>query len=269
MYLRKIFKHGNVIEDCKYKNGRYGVKTKNSPPTGSTPAEQKAWQKKNDERKVWRLIDDNFYPGDLWTTLTYPANSRPPSETVRKNIQTFLKRLRRLYKKEGIPLKYIYSVGRGKRGAVHMHMIIPKFDLDKIRDLWADIVNHGAYVRTNFQPLDKSRDYGKLAAYVIKNSEEDFQSGDPVFRKRYCTSTNLKQQKPKAQVIKAKEWKKEPPERPGYYIDKERSYAGLNVFGYPVQYTVYVKLDGEKPPETKLPNKAVGNWHTLQKRLFG
>ncbi len=268
MYLRKIFKHGNVIEDVKYKNGRYGTNTKNGPPTGITPPEQKAWQKKNDERKVWRLIDDNFGPGDLWSTLTYPARTRPTSENVRADMRLFLKRLRRLYKKEGRELKYIYSVGRGKRGAVHIHIIINKFDLEKVRDLWAEVVNKGEYVRTDFQPLDKSGDYGKLASYVIKNSEEDFSSDDPVFKKRYCTSKNLKQQKPKARVIRAKEWKKEPPQRPGYYIDKERSYEGINAFGYPVQYTVYVKLDGGKPPDEKSHTGPPGIFDGLQKTIL-
>ena len=59
-YLRKIIRHGNVIEDCKYTNGRFGLGKKNSQPTGETPPEQIRWQSKNDIRKVWRLLDNNF-----------------------------------------------------------------------------------------------------------------------------------------------------------------------------------------------------------------
>ena len=253
MYLEKEIRHGNVIEKIKYTNGRFGNKKKNGPPIGTTPPEQKEWQRRQDERKIWRLMNENFGPGDLWTTLTYPAKCRPPSEAVQKNIRNFLDRLRRLYKKQGKELKYIYSVGRGKRGAVHIHMVLPKMDVEKISTIWAELVNNGEYVRTDFQPLDKTHDYKKLADYIVKNSAEDFESEDPIYKKRYCCSRNLKKPVEKTRVVKARAWKKDPPEKPGYYIDKNRSYEGLTAYGFPIQYTVYVKLDGRRPPkeETK------------------
>ena len=237
-YIRKTIKHGNIIEVCKYTNGRYCRKGQNAPAVRETPKEQVAWQENNDIRKVWRLLDNNFGSGDLWVTLTYPARARPSADEVRGNMQEFMKRLRRLYKKAGQLCKYVYSVGRGKRGAAHIHMVLSKFDIEQIRDLWARIVNGGAWVRTDFQPLHKHKDYHKLASYIIKNSAEDWASPDPVFKKRYCSSRNL-----------TPEWKKEPPEKPGYYIDKERSYQGFTSYGYPIQYTVYVKLEGRRPDE--------------------
>lgn len=241
-YLRKVFKHGNIIEDCKYTNGRYGLKKKNRKPLGKTPPEQLRWQSKNNVRKCWRLLDNNFNPGDLWVMLSYPYKSKPSTETVRNNMSKFLVKARKMYKKAGKVFKYIFSAGRGKRGAVHFHMVLPKFDIAAIRDLWSKIVNHGDWVKTEFQPLDKKKDYYKLANYIIKNSEETFYSDDPVYKKRYCSSRNLRQKRVKAKVIPKKEWKKKPPERRGYYIDKERSYIGYNAYGYPMQYTVYVKL---------------------------
>ena len=256
-YLRKIIRHGNVIEDCKYTNGRFGLGKKNSQPTGETPPEQIRWQSKNDIRKVWRLLDNNFSPGDLWVMLSYPGKQKPTTEQVRENMAEFTKKLRRLYRKAGKAFKYIYSAGRGKRGAVHFHLVLPKFDIAIIRDLWAEIVNQGEWVKTDFQPLDRKKDYYKIASYIIKNSEETFGSDDPVYKKRYCASRNLVNKKTKAKVVKAKEWKKEPPERPGYYIDKNRSYSGYSQYGYPVQYTVYIKLDGKgRPDEPKKSREA-------------
>ena len=52
--------------------------------------------------------------------------------------------------------------------------------------------------------------------------------------------------KVKGHTIYAKTWRKDPPERKGYYIDKTLSYSGVNQYGYPVQYTVYVKLEEGK-----------------------
>lgn len=244
-YLRKTFKHGkdgNIIEVCKYKNGRYGRQIKNNKPIKETPPEQLRWQSKNNVRKCWRLLDDNFCPGDLWIMLSYPYKVRSLTKTVRQNMSLFLRKARKMYKKAGKVFKYIFSAGRGKRGAVHFHMVLPKFNISDIRDLWAEIINNGDWVKTEFEPLDKKHDYYKLANYIIKNSEETFNSDDPVYHKRYCASKNLIKQNVRAKVIKAKDWKKQPAERPGYYIDKERSYIGYNVYGYPVQYTVYVKL---------------------------
>lgn len=241
-YIKKTITHGNVIEVAKYTNGRYKRKKGNGPPAGETPPEQKAWQEKNDIRKVWRLLDENFGPGDLWTCLTYPARTKPSAETVREHMRKFIAKIRKAYKKAGKEFKYIYSAGLGKRGAAHIHLVLSKFDPEVIRDTWAGIVNGGDYVRCDFQPMHKNRDYYKLASYLIKNSKEDWEGPDPIFRKRYCSSKNLRKAKESTRIVSAKEWKKDPPQKRGYYIDKERSYIGLNAYGYPIQYTVYVKL---------------------------
>ena len=91
--------------------------------------------------------------------------------------------------------------------------------------------------------LDKSQNWHKVASYIIKNGEETFLSDDPIIKKRFSSSRNLRQRKTKARLVHARHWKKEPPERKGYYIDKNLSYSGVNRFGYPVQYTVYVKIE--------------------------
>lgn len=241
-YLRRFFRHGDIIEDCKYTNGKHGKKGKNSEPIGVTPPEQVRWQSKNDIRKLWRLIDDNFNPGDLWVMLSYPYKCKPSTEQVRGNMSNFLKKMKKIYVKTGTIFKYVYSAGRGKRGAVHFHLILPKFDIDIVRNLWCDIINGGQWVKTNFDTLTKRKDYERLASYIVKNSEETFSSDDPIYKKRYCNSTNLKRKKVKAKVVKAKEWKKEPIEREGYYIDKDRSFSWVNQYGYEYQYTVYVRL---------------------------
>ena len=104
-YLEKVINRGNVMEVQKYMNGRFGKKEhrKKADAQRTTPEEQLRWQGKEAVRKVWRLLRDNsnFRPGDLWTTLTYPAKSTPDSDTVRRNIKELLKRLRREYKKLG------------------------------------------------------------------------------------------------------------------------------------------------------------------------
>ena len=150
--------------------------------------------------------------------------------------------MRREYKKAGKECKYIFSVGRGKRGAIHLHMVLTKIDTEAIATHWQNIVNDGEWVHVHTEHLDKSQNWHKIAAYIIKNGEETFLSDDPIIKKRFSASRNLRNTKPRARVIHAKTWKKDPPERKGYYIDKNLSYNGVNQYGYEMQYTVYVRL---------------------------
>lgn len=246
-YLEKIIDRGNVIEVQKYTNGRFGRKGENGKSVAErvTPVEQLKWQSKEAVRKVWRLLRDrtNFSPGDLWITLTYPQKTTTDSETVRRNIKEFLKRMRRQFRKIGKECKYIFSVGRGKRGAVHLHMVMSKIDTEIISTTWQNIVNGGKWVHVHTEHLDRSQNWHKVAQYIIKNGEETFLSDDPIIKKRFSSSRNLRDTKPRARVIHARRWKEQPPERKGYYIDTELSYNGVNKYGYPMQYTVYVRLD--------------------------
>ena len=254
-YLEKVIDRGNVIEAQKYINGRYGIREKREKAAAqrATPEEQLRWQSKEAVRKVWRLLRDkqNFQPGDLWVTLTYPAKSTPDSDTVKKNIKEFLKRIRKKYRQDGKECKYIFSVGRGKRGAIHLHMILTKIDTEIIATNWQNIVNGGEWVHVHASHLDKTQNWYSVAAYIIKNGEETFLSDDPIIKKRFSSSHNLREATPKARVVHAKTWRKEPPERKGYYIDKNLSYSGVNRYGYPMQYTVYVKLEGKQKNESQ------------------
>ena len=246
-YQEKVINLGNVVEVQKYINGRLGKKEQKEKAAKerATPEEQLRWQSKEATRKVWRLLRDaqNFHPGDLWVTLTYPAKTKPDSETVRKNIKEFLKRMRKEYRKAGKECKYVFSVGRGKRGAVHLHMVLAKIDTELITKHWQNIVNGGEWVHIHAEHLDRSQNWHKLAAYIIKNGEETFLSDDPIIKKRFSSSRNLHTKKIKGHTVHARAWKKDPPERKGYYIDKNLSYSGINQYGYPVQYTVYVRIE--------------------------
>lgn len=245
-YLKSEVDAGDVVEVSKYTNGRFGIKEvrEKAPSRRATPDEQLKWQSKQAVKKVWRLLRNkmNFSPGDLWVTLTYPPKTKPTSEKVKGDINEFLKRLRRAYKKAGDMCKYIYSVGRGARGAIHLHFVLKKFDTEFISMTWQNIVNGGEWVHVHVEHLDRSRNWHKIASYIIKNGEETFLSNDPIIRQRFSSSRNLVMKKARAHIVHAKAWAKEPPERKGYYIDKNLSYDGVNRYGYPIQYTVYVRI---------------------------
>lgn len=246
MYLQKRWQHGDVIEQTCYTNGRFGQKdAEYIRKGGATPLEQLKWQEKNNIRKVWRLLDDNFSHGDFWVTFTFRREYRPEdNEEAKKIIQKFLKSLRRLYRKNNRELKYIMSCGRGERGGIHFHMVMNKFPhQEQIMELWNRYANHGEYSVNRFTPLEKTRNYHKLAAYIIKNGREDFGRIDKVFGKRFSYSTNLVIKPVKAKKIHARTWSRKEKQIPGYYICKDLSHEGIDIAGYPYRYTVYIKLE--------------------------
>ncbi len=246
-YIHKIIEAGNTQEHRKYYNGRYKAKIKNSPAQKETPQNQKDYQDRKAEDDVRRLIDNNFYFEDYWVTLCYPAWSRPSVQQVKKDIDSFLNKLRRRYKKNNAVLKYVYTVGRGDRGAVHFHFVLnANISQSEISEIWWSVAGNekNPYPRVNFRILDKSGYYGKIAAYLIKNSKETFWSEERIFGKRYCTSTTLKRPEPEIHVVSANTWREEPRPPKGYYLLKDSLYSGIDKEnGYPYQKYIFVRIN--------------------------
>lgn len=120
---------------------QYGRKKKMKPTSA-------AMQKVNKINKVRRLADVvnlNFTKNDYQLKLDYSAfkceHGRNPSpEEVTRYIRNFIRRLKRLYAKLGIELKYIYVSEVGIRGHIsHHHVIINAgASFEQIKELWQD-----------------------------------------------------------------------------------------------------------------------------------
>lgn len=247
MYLRKRYKHGDVIEDVCYLNGRYGRKDTSFVRLGGvTPEAQLKWQEKNDIRKVWRLLDANFSQEDMWVTLTFKREYRPSdNDEAKKIIQLFLRKVRKLYKKNNLELKYVMGCGRGKNGGIHFHLVMNHLQMQaQVLEIWNTCANKGEYSYARFAPLSKNKNYLKIAVYIIKNGREDFGQIDRVFGKRFSYSANLVCEKVKPQKMRAKAWAKKTVVPEGYVIDTENSHEGINEYGYRYRYTVFVRRGG-------------------------
>lgn len=240
-YLRKTVFCGNVIRVAKYISGRIGTKEQRRGREKPTAEKVKRWQDKRAEQNCFDLLHCNFRPGDLWMTFTYPPKARPTAETVREDIGHFRKRLRKLFRKAGKELKYILSVGRGKRGAVHFHMVLTKIDPELVENAWQETAGTEAcpYPRVNTRHLDRSGYWPKLAGYIVKNGLETFRSEDTIFSRRFVASTNLKKPKIRVEIIRAAGWKTEPPDRKEWRVDRESLWNGSGPAGFPYQsYTL-------------------------------
>ena len=89
------------------------------------------------ERRLTRILNENFRAGDIHLVLTYAKHNRPDtSEQAKKHIQLFFRRLRRNLKRPGRELKRLGTTAYGTRGAIHHHIVISTMDVREIRAMW-------------------------------------------------------------------------------------------------------------------------------------
>lgn len=191
-------------------------------------------------RKLERKLNANFRPGDYHVVLTYKD---PPSpEEAKKNIDRFIARLRGRYQRRGLELKYIL-VTEYRRKRIHHHIVLNnvsggKSTMDMIREAWK------GFGRVRASVLYEEGEYSQLADYLIKETEQTFRDEDSPVKQRYSCSRNLVDPKPETRLRKVRTmWELDPRPRPGYYIVKDSLYNGFDLFGYPYQRYVQVKLN--------------------------
>lgn len=238
MYWRDVWKFINSNENEFKYPGKYGAKgEKRAKRKKATPEQIKKQNQMNKEKKLRRLIKANFFPLDLWCTLKYPKGVRPPLEQVKKDIRNFLDKMRSGRKKKGEQFKFIYRLEIGKRGGIHIHILINRSNVKPDTDIeikkawkpgsvyWTTIHEHGGY-----------RD---LAAYIVKEPEDDgqlsmFPEEERKKLRNYSPSRNLVKPEPERTMFSRRTVRKlieEGPEpTPGYYIVKESIECGVNPF---------------------------------------
>lgn len=237
-YTENIWTFRRSIEHEFGFSGNNGAKgEKRRKKHKPTPEQVKRQNQINKENRMRRLIKANFDVDDYWCTLKYPAGSRPGIDRVKKDFKNFTKKMQYAYKKYNQEYKYIYRMEVGKRGGVHIHIIINRIRdgpaTDKlIRDKW---VTH----KVNYQQLDINEDYDALAKYIVKEYEDDAQLSlfDIPDRKklvRYDGSRNLIRPKPVKKIFKRRTMRKILEEGPkptkGFYIDTDSIKQGVNPY---------------------------------------
>ena len=198
--------------------------------------EQANLNDKNARKKLVRLVNANFGKNDIVVHGTYRDDEMPMSEKeCRKDIQNYIRRVKRYRKKQGLAeMKYIYVIEskvNKKTGLIrfHFHMIMNKMDRDAAEELWP----HGDWVNADrLQPNERGCE--ALAKYLVKKPEGS---------KRWAGSKNLKKPrilKPKDDKISHRYLKKLCTERaddrdfwekryPGYrFIEAEAKFNDFN-----------------------------------------
>ena len=247
MYIEKTVICGTVREVEKYHTSRYNQKgirpKKKEKPTSE---QMQKVNERNAIKRLRRLMNTNFGPGDYHTVLTYTKDQRPDPEGARKNLKKFLGDLRREYRKREQVLKYII-VTEWKGKSIHHHIL-----LNNIPGTDNLIQKHWPYGRPHNTCLDDSGNYGDLAAYFVKETQKTFREADNPNRLRYSCSRNLKKPIVKVRIIRANTWREDPKPVKGYELVKDSVKSGVSeVTGYGYQYYMLLRVDKEQAQKGK------------------
>ena len=208
--------------------------------------------RRNSERELMLKIHHNFGPGDLHVVLTY-GGEEPTKEQAKKEVNNFLKRLRRYFKRKDMTLKWI-MVTEYQNKRIHHHLILSRMDTYDLDQLWTA----GKARPTH---LDGSGDYRKLAAYLIKETDKTFREPDAFTKQRYsCSRTVVSPPKKVDDRISPAQLERDPEPIDGYYIDPDSIYRGTNpVTGIP--YLEYIMI-------SLTPTPRLSVWPRGKKRKY-
>ncbi len=232
-YIKEICLAGNMLEVRKYHTLRYNVKgEKRNVRNKETCDCQKKVNYYEALRKLTRLMAANFTDDTgMLVTLTYLKDKRPGTSTdMQKDIELFLRRIRKVFKKSGLTLKYIYVKELGKRGAAHVHILMSVCDIRIIRDCW----DKGGI---DAKALWSGGDYSAIAKYFLKYSLETEETEGRLIGKRWYPSRNLKKPLIIKKIVKANTFNMRIKAIDGYVVDPNTLKSGYTEFGY--KYLTY------------------------------
>lgn len=181
LYREKMYQCGEYLDVDIYPVFEQPIRSRKAKYK-ETPDTQKKLNQRNAERKLARLLNTNFTENDDQLNLTYADSYHPETaEQAQRDVQNFLRRLKRYRQKKGLPeLKYVFVTEQGKRsGRFHHHLVISGGVLP------AEYANIWGRGYTNLRPLQFTDDgLVGIAKYLIK---------EPTLSKRWCASRNLEQ----------------------------------------------------------------------------
>lgn len=239
-YMRSTCRAGRTVLRRYYYTVRYSPKGWREKKKNPSRESQKKANQRTLERKLTMLLNANFSQSDWYLTFSYRKEERPDKQELLSQVQKVLRVFRKKAKAREIPLKYIWVAEIGKRGAVHVHMVVQGVTPEEVRDAWK-------YGFVRIMPLEASGQYQKLAEYLVKYAKKTEESIGEKVGKGYNPSRNLIRVKEKKEVMKRNTYPADIPVPKGYYLDKESIREGFHeATGYPYLSYVLVRIMGCK-----------------------
>lgn len=237
-YMKMTCRAGRTKEVAKYYTYWQQPKgRKRQPKRNKTSEQQRKINDRHLEKKLTRILNANFDKDSWYLTFSYHKELRPDGDGLKKHRKKLLGDLRKIYKAEGKPFKYVETAEVGNRGGTHIHMIVNSIDIRKIKDLWK-------YGWVGAKPLDDSGQYRKLAGYFIKYSQKTKGTDGQIQKKAYNCSKNLIRPKPTTKKMKGNKFSREIKVPEGWYLDKDSLREGFTEDGYEFLYYTLIKEGG-------------------------
>lgn len=170
----------DIFPVFRKQNGR----RKKAKPTSEV---QTRLNEHNAEQKLIRILNANFTGDDIEIHLTYAQPNLPSTpEEAERDVQNFLRRVKRLRKKEGLPeLKYVNVPAGGVDGTrFHFHITMSGgIERSRLEELWGYGYANSRKLQFNENGVEG------LARYVARQFSTH--KGEMPFRKRWTASRNL------------------------------------------------------------------------------
>lgn len=239
-YWHDIYIIRNKIEHEYKFVGHYGKKgEKKAPRKKPTPEQMELYNRINKAKKIRRTTDLNFEPRDYWVMLPDKKGKTMPE--AKQDFKELADKLRYEYKKRGYVLKWMRVIEIGKKGGLHIHLIV-----NRIADTDILISENWKHGHPYFKHLYEEGDYEQLASYMAKlPEEEDGKEPEKSREERmakltkenysYSTSRNLVRPEPAEhhrylRRTLERAIRDGPKPTPGYEVDKSSIRTGVNKF---------------------------------------
>lgn len=147
---------------------------------------QTRYNRERARRRLALLMDANFGRNDLHVTLTY-RGTPPEYEQARKDVRNYLRAVKRMREKAGLPeMKYIYVIeeegGDGEKRRIHVHLMMTGgISREALEEKWGR-----GYANCDRLQPEEGNGLMELARYFTKLEQEKH-------RRAWSASKNLRQ----------------------------------------------------------------------------
>lgn len=156
---------------------------------------QNRYNRERARRRLALLMDANFGRNDLHVTLTY-RGTPPDYEQARKDVRNYLRAVKRMREKAGLPeMKYIYVLeeegGDGEKRRIHVHLMMTGgISREALEEKWGR-----GYANCDRLQPEEGNGLMELARYFTKLEQEKH-------RRAWSASKNLR--KPRTTVSRTR-----------------------------------------------------------------
>ena len=173
---------GRVCEQIVYTvaGGTNPKTSRPKKPRFQTREEQDEFNRKISEGKLEALVNANFGPTSLYSTLTLDAENEVHTAAEMRQIRNIFYR-RLLYKYPNAKIMIVYGQGKST-SRFHLHMISDGMPEEEIGRIWGlgsvievrHLREHNYYMDENGNKVDHGRDYKALADYLHGHWKKEF-----------------------------------------------------------------------------------------------